>query len=199
MTRHSLSCGGVARFALVAALCFTWRTLSAQSTHAQSDSVSAVLALLVGTELRVRAPTWVARGRLLMLPTPDTMLLQFAHGDSLRQYTVPLPCVTRLERLDGHYSQGRSAFKAGAIGLGFGLVVGGMVRVISGNKGDALAGTVHTSNGTGAVVAIALTSAAVGALIGATKGVDRWTSVPLPTPTPRDAAPSPASCDRFKP
>ncbi|HKV50432.1 MAG TPA: hypothetical protein VJO52_04455 [Gemmatimonadaceae bacterium] len=96
---------------------------------------------------------------------------------------MPLLCVTHLERLDGHYSRAASVVRGGGVGLVVGFALGGLMRLLSSN-GTALASAVHTRTAGRAVVAIGLTSGFVGAVIGATQGVERWRPVPLPTLAP---------------
>lgn len=164
-------------------VCASASALAAQTAAPAADSSTAILAPLVGSQLKAHAPGWSARGELLTVRPPDSMLLQTARNDTLRQVSVRLLCVTHLERLDGHYSRAISVVRGGGVGLAVGFALGGLMRLISGNS-TALASAVHTRTPGRAVVAIGLTSGFLGAVIGATKGVERWRSVPLPTPSP---------------
>lgn len=158
-------------------------SLVAQSDAPRDDSTKRSLPGLVGSELRVHTDRRLVEGRLVLVLQPDTLLLQTQRSDTLNQVAVPLRCVRTMEQLDGRYSAKQSAWRGGLIGFVIGAGVGAGARIIAGNHGDELGSVTHVGNGTVAVGVIALLSGGVGALIGAKRGVERWTSIPVPAPS----------------
>src|SRR5579864_1696497 len=158
-------------------------SLLAQSDAPRVDSTNRSLRSLVGSELRVHSDRRLVEGRLLLVLQPDTLLLQTQRSDTLNQVAVPLRCVRTIEQLNGRYSAKQSAWRGGLIGFVIGAGVGAGARIIAGNHGDELGSVTHVGNGTVAVGVIALLSGGVGALIGAKRGVERWTSIPVPAPS----------------
>lgn len=161
------------------------------------DSITASLAPLIGTPLRAHGDGWEDRGPLLILLPPDTLVLQTSsfQTEVLRQVNVPLTCVTKLERLDGHYSRRTSVLKGSLTGLvvGLGLGVMGHAFASSGKGHRDFGSAVGLHNDNEAIVVFGLAGAAIGGVMGATKGVERWRKVPLPRPAVS------GSCDTFRP
>jgi hypothetical protein len=188
----------VRRFAALLAVpvwcAFAPSSSGAQSVTSRSDSTQGSLQSLVGSELRVHSDRRLVEGRLVLVLQPDTMLLQTQRSDTLSQVAVPLQCVRTMEQLAGRYSAKQSAWRGGLIGFLIGAGVGGAARIVSGNRGDELGAVTHIGNGTAAVGVIALLSGGVGALIGSKRGVERWTSIPVPAPSAAGSITGPA-CD----
>lgn len=160
------------------------------TTAAAQDSTTVPLAPLVGTELRAKTADLDVRGQLL-LAYRDSILLQTVRKDSSRQVMIPLSCLHALARRDGKLDRHHSTWKGAGIGLLTGLTVGTALWALSGQQSSEFGHVFHGGSAVGSMALFGAGGAAVGGIIGSSRGLDRWTPVPLP-PVSRTTSAAPA-------
>jgi hypothetical protein len=153
------------------------------------DSTAAPLAPLVGTEVRAKTADLDVQGQLL-LAYRDSILLQTARNASSRQVMIPMSCLHALARRDGKLDRHHSTWKGAGIGLLTGLGVGTALWALSGQQSSEFGHVFHGGSAVGSMALIGIGGAAVGGIIGSSRGIDRWTPVPLPPASAASASPS---------